>query len=202
MNYLKHYNSLCSSRKLLKREKTTSTYYESHHITPKCMGGTDNPSNRVLLTAREHYIAHLLLYKAYLPLKNDLSKKLAFAFTAMAGLSQYRGLKITSRQYETLREAARNSRLGVKVTDTSNYKKPKSIEHRESIRQARLKAPSRTRTTKEKMRLSALQRGNNFSGNLTTSTCPHCNKTGQTNAMKRWHFTNCKQKTICQTGNA
>ena len=27
------------------------------------------------------------------------------------------------------------------------------------------------------------------------STCPHCGKTGKGNAMKRWHFDNCKKKT-------
>ena len=25
-------------------------------------------------------------------------------------------------------------------------------------------------------------------------TCPHCNKVGKSNAMKRWHFNNCKTK--------
>ena len=27
-----------------------------------------------------------------------------------------------------------------------------------------------------------------------TSICPHCNKEGRGNAMKQWHFDNCKQK--------
>lgn len=27
-----------------------------------------------------------------------------------------------------------------------------------------------------------------------TVTCPHCNKSGKINAMKRWHFNNCKLK--------
>lgn len=42
-----------------------SIYYESHHIIPKCMGGTDDKSNLVLLAAEEHYTAHLLLVKMY-----------------------------------------------------------------------------------------------------------------------------------------
>jgi hypothetical protein len=40
-------------------------YTESHHIIPKCMGGPDIKSNKVRLSAREHYIAHLMLVKIY-----------------------------------------------------------------------------------------------------------------------------------------
>ena len=36
-----------------------------HHIIPKCMQGTDVKDNLVLLTAREHYLAHQLLVKMY-----------------------------------------------------------------------------------------------------------------------------------------
>jgi hypothetical protein len=38
-------------------------YTESHHILPKSLGGTNDPDNLVNLTAREHYICHLLLTK-------------------------------------------------------------------------------------------------------------------------------------------
>lgn len=40
-------------------------YVETHHIIPKCVGGTDDKCNLVDLTAREHFIAHLLLTKLY-----------------------------------------------------------------------------------------------------------------------------------------
>jgi len=38
---------------------------EKHHIIPKSEGGKDEPDNLVNLTAREHYIAHLLLARIY-----------------------------------------------------------------------------------------------------------------------------------------
>lgn len=38
-------------------------YTESHHILPKSLGGTNDQTNLVDLTAREHYICHLLLTK-------------------------------------------------------------------------------------------------------------------------------------------
>lgn len=40
-------------------------YYEYHHKIPKCMGGLDLSDNLVLLTYKEHIIAHMLLYIIY-----------------------------------------------------------------------------------------------------------------------------------------
>lgn len=40
-------------------------YYEKHYILPRCMQGEDSNYNYVLLTALEHIIAHILLYKLY-----------------------------------------------------------------------------------------------------------------------------------------
>lgn len=56
-----HYDRLIATRK--NRELQEGVYYEKHHIIPKSMGGSNCKSNLVHLTAREHYIAHLLLYK-------------------------------------------------------------------------------------------------------------------------------------------
>lgn len=36
-----------------------------HHIIPKHMGGTDDPSNLIELTVEEHALAHLKLYEQY-----------------------------------------------------------------------------------------------------------------------------------------
>jgi hypothetical protein len=36
-------------------------YFEKHHIIPKCIGGTDDKTNLIKLTAREHFIIHKLL---------------------------------------------------------------------------------------------------------------------------------------------
>lgn len=76
MNYQKIYDSLISSRK--ERMPTLSEYYERHHIIPKSLGGTDDAGNLILLTAREHFIAHWLLYRIH---KNQ---EMAFAFFIMS----------------------------------------------------------------------------------------------------------------------
>lgn len=198
-NYLKHYEQLCSTRKLLCRSKSDGVYYEKHHIIPKSLGGTNDNDNLVLLTAREHYIAHLLLYYHYKTIGGDPFRKMAFALVSMASnkLSPDRNI-LSGRQYALIKEAAMYSRLGYKISDTSNYKKPKTESHKNSIRLARYLAPPRSIETREKMRSSAITVGKNWPGNITVSTCPYCNKTGQTNAMKRWHFNNCKKVSDAQ----
>ena len=76
MDYRKHYIKLCESRKKRGLDKTIlNDYYETHHILPKCMGGLDDKDNLVLLTGREHYIAHWLLTKMY-----PQNRSLLFAF--------------------------------------------------------------------------------------------------------------------------
>lgn len=61
MNYRKIYNNLVEKRRALKPHG----YTERHHIIPKSLGGSNEISNLVDLTAREHFIAHLLLSKMY-----------------------------------------------------------------------------------------------------------------------------------------
>lgn len=63
MNYQKIYENFMKNKKF--REYDPKIVYEQHHILPKSLGGLDHPSNLIYLTIREHYIAHLLLYKIY-----------------------------------------------------------------------------------------------------------------------------------------
>ena len=46
-----------------KRVKNEQIYYESHHIIPSSLGGSNDKTNIVLLTAKEHIVAHHLLCK-------------------------------------------------------------------------------------------------------------------------------------------
>lgn len=43
----------------------SSHIYHYHHIIPKHMGGTDDPSNLIKLTVKEHAEAHLALWMKY-----------------------------------------------------------------------------------------------------------------------------------------
>ena len=100
MNYKTIYDKLIQSRAnqpLLKEE-----YYESHHIIPRCMGGTDDPQNLIKLTAREHFLAHHLLTKIY-----PTEHKLFYALFCMIR-DPHSKRKYTSRVYEIAKKEYAN----------------------------------------------------------------------------------------------
>lgn len=63
MNYQNVYDRLISKRQ--QSPLGDSVYGEKHHILPKSLGGTDDKANIVKLSAREHFVAHLLLCKIH-----------------------------------------------------------------------------------------------------------------------------------------
>lgn len=93
MNYTKHYNNLIVRSK----NRTLDGYKEKHHIIPKCMGGTDDPSNIAILTPEEHFVAHQLLVKMY-----PGNSKLIFAAHMMTVNSQLN--KRTNKEYGWLKQ--------------------------------------------------------------------------------------------------
>ena len=67
------------------QSRELDTYYEIHHIVPKSLGGTNQKSNLVKLTAKEHYVCHLLLMKMYSDkkAKQKMQKEAPRAMAAM-----------------------------------------------------------------------------------------------------------------------
>ena len=63
MNYEIIYNNLMNKGR--NRNVEDGVYYETHHVIPRCLGGSDNNENLVKLTPEEHYLAHLLLVKIH-----------------------------------------------------------------------------------------------------------------------------------------
>lgn len=61
MNYQFHYEALVKRAQSRVFDGPT----ESHHIIPRCMGGSDGKKNRVDLTPEEHFVAHQLLTKMH-----------------------------------------------------------------------------------------------------------------------------------------
>ena len=119
------------------RNQVVDGYCEKHHILPRSLGGSDDPSNIIRLTVRQHYIAHWMLWKAY-------GGAMAVAFDYMSGIKRY-GSRLTSRTVEALkadvsrriserpvsdetREKQRQAKLGKKLTP----------EHIEKVRQTRI----------------------------------------------------------------
>ena len=86
------------------KNRTLEGYKEVHHIIPKSCGGSNDKSNLVALTAKEHYIIHLLLIKF---IEKKFYFKMVKAFHAMSSMkTKYlkRNLKVSSRLFEKYRK--------------------------------------------------------------------------------------------------
>lgn len=108
MNYCRIYDQLMQGKH---HRKKGNVYYELHHIIPKTLGGTNAKSNLVLLTAKEHYVAHKLLIKMH-PESIGLKVGLFRLTHASSNLKQEK--KFNSRQYayakQVMSEAAKMRR--------------------------------------------------------------------------------------------
>jgi len=99
MNYQKIYYSIIEKRKI----NVATGYTEEHHIVPRCLGGSNDKLNLVKLTAKEHFICHLLLTKMYT--KESLEYyKMCHAFLMMLRSSSGNQQRyITAKRYEKLK---------------------------------------------------------------------------------------------------
>lgn len=104
MNYEKIYEALVRHRQTNPVIESSDVYVEIHHILPRCLGGTDDPSNLVVLTGREHYVAHKILLKIYENRFGTSSKEFFKVANAVLMMAQdRRGRKVSSRDYEKCR---------------------------------------------------------------------------------------------------
>lgn len=205
MNYLLQYNQLIETRKILNRVKGSGVYYESHHVLPKWMGGSNDKSNLVLLTAKEHFIAHMLLWKHY----RDRSSALAFHKMAKSNnKNQIR--KFTSVQFEKARLAFVETQTGDKNwtringspnKGKSNVNKGKVLGKRDWMTgdnnpaksiESRLKISQSL--TGHKKTPEHLKKLNDIFHSKPKLICQHCLYTVDYRNFGRWHGINCKSK--------
>lgn len=100
MDYKRIYNEIINSR----RNNPPEGYGENHHVIPSSFGGSDDASNIVRLTAREHFLCHWLLVRMYPT--GRLSYKAIKAFGSMVwrhSENQERH-RCTARVYERLKK--------------------------------------------------------------------------------------------------
>ena len=96
MNHLKIYESIIENAKLKNRNKLDGIYYENHHIIPVCLNGSNKKENKVLLTAREHFICHKLLTYIH---KGNV--KISYVFHMMSTIKNKKIIyKVSAREYE------------------------------------------------------------------------------------------------------
>ena len=113
-------------------------YNEKHHIIPKSLGGTNDLNNLVRLTAREHFICHLLLTK--MTEGTNKSKMARAAWLMASARNKYqRRQKINARTYERLRKQYSILSKGVPKSEEHKAKlsKPKTAEHKRKLSDAK-----------------------------------------------------------------
>jgi len=134
MEYSNIYNIIVSRAKSRGLDKSKINYYtEKHHIVPKCIFGTNDVTNLVLLTGREHFICHKLLTRIY-----PYNKHLKFALFMIGTSKDIRrtGRLISSREYEKLRIICNEAKRG-KRSKHVLFRPPafiKSLKNKESLK--------------------------------------------------------------------
>lgn len=159
------------------RRKGDGTYYESHHILPKTMGGPNTKANLILFTAEEHLRAHLLLPEMVEGKSNK--HKMACALHLMmvghsghqrVGAPQFcliaRAKMSAAKKRDNLSEETR-----AKLSAAAKRKRKPHSEERKANISASL------RRTETRAKLSAAKKGNT-------------NRKGKNNAsFKGWYIT-------------
>jgi hypothetical protein len=103
-------------------------YTETHHILPRSLGGSNDASNLVKLSAREHFICHLLLVKMQTTKENkDKMISAAIGMCYWKPKASNRTYKINSRIFQKLKEE--NS----KIVSSRFLSIPKTESHKNKI---------------------------------------------------------------------
>jgi hypothetical protein len=102
-----------------------------HHIIPKHIGGTDDPSNLIELTVEEHAEAHRLLWE------QDKRWQDYYAWQGLSGMinkeeliKRIQSLANSKPKSEETKEKMRKSQLGKKQTEQSKEKNSKKAKER------------------------------------------------------------------------
>lgn len=113
----KYYRYYCNI--VAKRQKfiLCDEYFENHHIIPKAAGGSNQSSNLVRLTAREHFICHLLLTKFT---ELELKHKMVHAINLMRRTKSK--IKISSKIFDMIKRMMSEERSGKPRTSITKDK--------------------------------------------------------------------------------
>jgi hypothetical protein len=206
MDYFKIYNRIICRAKLEKRKKLNRIdinyiYYESHHIIPRCMGGSNEEANLVLLTAREHFLCHWLLYES-----NKKNTKLALAFFMMCNVKDKNQIRYTPSskiiEYAKIQHSLyHHSKLDKFKKINSDLRKGKSLEVQLGKEKALSCSIKKSNSLKEcylnnphlLKRKSESMKGKNKVPKRFT--CPNCGKIGGISTMKQKHLPKCLANT-------
>lgn len=157
-----------------------------HHIIPKHMGGSNDPSNLIELTIEEHAEAHRKLYEDYGHWQDYL------AWKSLSG-------QINSDEIRRLKTIL--VWTGRKHTDDAKEKIKKARKNQKSSRWT-WNEESRKRRSQAMLGSTQSQEANEKRSKKMSGIakpkiqCPHCGKEGGLPQMNQWHFDNCKMRSF------
>jgi NUMOD3 motif len=171
--YFTHYITFIVNRQ--QRVLPDNTLYEKHHILPKSMGGVENKLNIIILTLKEHYIAHHILWKCY-----GGGMTLAFWCLQHAGSYSKKDKRIlSSKAYERLRTEFINRKIPEEVIEkirkasTGRIKSQETKNKISKSNKGKRKGRVSSEITKNKQKLA--QKGSN-NGNAKKVYCVETKK--------------------------
>ena len=152
MDYEKIYDNLVSYRRENVLDESNCEYYETHHVVPRSIDKKliYKKSNKVNLTVREHFVAHLLLKRIYKKkFGEDSYQYRAMVKTCFLFANKHKGATINSRIIEKLRIAYKKLPSPMKGRPMSNNAKKALLkanigrkltdEHKRKIVESRIK---------------------------------------------------------------
>ena len=187
MNYPKIYEQLIA--KAQSRE-TTDLITEDHHILPSGLGGSDVPDNMVLLTLREHFVAHFMLAKVY-------GGKMWWAFNMMSNFQKYgsrhysflKGKMVMTDEHKSKIGKAHKGKIVSPVTCQKISNSKRGVPRPEVA--VRMKTMTGEKNVMFGKTHDSEARQKIVDANRQIVECPFCKKSGGIAAMHRWHFKKC-----------
>lgn len=174
------------------RSLSPDLYTEKHHIIPLSLGGIDDNKNIIKLTAKEHFICHLLLTKMTTGLAKRSMAYAAWKMTHIDGRSRY---VPKSRTYEYMRKNLSQTYKGVK----KNYASFLNRKHTEETKklQSEVKKGSKNPNfgKKHTEEWTRIVREKQLGIPKPKFNCSVCGKqVGGKSNLLRWHNDNCKSR--------
>lgn len=154
------------------------------------------------MTAREHYIAHMLLWKIH-------GGKMTYAFNMMQTSTDNQcRVKIHSRLYESLKvDLIKQIRIDAAnrppISDETRHKMSESHKGITTWNKGLETTPEKKKQQSDFMKEHNPMFQDEVCQKISESrrkrgepqlTCPHCGKTMDARNAKRWHFDNCKSR--------
>ena len=120
--------------------------YHKHHIVPRHMGGTDDPSNLVELTIEEHAEAHRKLFEQHGHWQDEI------AWKALSGqISNAEAIKFAQSIANTGRKRTHSEETKKKMSESAKNRSPCSDTARKNMSEAQKRRPPITEETRQKI---------------------------------------------------